>query len=341
MRILVIAPSWLGDLVMSQSLYKAIKKANPDATIDLYALKWMFPIIKRMDEVNNVIENPFAHGSFDFLKRKNEGMKLRSKYDKAIILPNSWKSALVPFFAGVKERCGFIGESRYFLLNDYRNNKKDFPLMVERYSALAFSKDSVKTAQDLPNILYPSLKTQEPSCSLLEKLNLSLSRPLLALGCGANYGPSKLWPPAYFAEVADKWIEKGGAVLGIGSKNDIPTVNKIKERIDVRNLSYFYDIAGKTNLVEALDLTAKAAAAVCNDSGLMHLVAAVGVPQVAIFGSTSTGYTPPLSDRAVCLESDEPCHPCFERTCKFKTYACLKKITPNLVIEQLAKLTGI
>ena len=211
MRILVIAPSWLGDLVMSQSLYKAIKKANPDATIDLYALKWMFPIIKRMDEVNNVIENPFAHGSFDFLKRKNEGVKLRGKYDKAIILPNSWKSALVPFFAGVKERCGFIGESRYFLLNDYRNNKKDFPLMVERYSALAFSKDSVKTAQDLPDILYPSLKTQEPSCDLLEKLNLSLSRPLLALGCGANYGPSKLWPPEYFAEVTDKWIEKGGA----------------------------------------------------------------------------------------------------------------------------------
>ena len=334
-------PHGLAILLCRKALYKAIKKANPDATIDLYALKWMFPIIKRMDEVNNVIENPFAHGSFDFLKRKNEGMKLRGKYDKAIILPNSWKSALVPFFAGVKERCGFIGESRYFLLNDYRNNKKDFPLMVERYSALAFSKDSVKTAQDLPDILYPSLKTQEPSCDLLEKLNLSLSRPLLALGCGANYGPSKLWPPEYFAEVADKWIEKGGAVLGIGSKNDIPTVNKIKERIDVRLLSYFYDIAGKTNLVEALDLTAKAAAAVCNDSGLMHLVAAVGVPQVAIFGSTSTGYTPPLSDRAVCLESDEPCHPCFERTCKFKTYACLKKITPNLVIEQLAKLTGI
>ena len=282
MRILVIAPSWLGDLVMSQSLYKAIKKANPDATIDLYALKWMFPIIKRMDEVNNVIENPFAHGSFDFLKRKNEGMKLRGKYDKAIILPNSWKSALVPFFAGVKERCGFIGESRYFLLNDYRNNKKDFPLMVERYSALAFSKDSVKTAQDLPDILYPSLKTQEPSCDLLEKLNLSLSRPLLALGCGANYGPSKLWPPEYFAEVADKWIEKGGAVLGIGSKNDIPTVNKIKERIDVRLLSYFYDIAGKTNLVDALSQSRLLLQFVMIQV-LMHLVAAVGVPQVAIF----------------------------------------------------------
>lgn len=341
MRILVIAPSWLGDLVMSQSLYKAIKQAQPDALIDLYALKWMFPIIKRMEEVNNVIENPFAHGSFDFLTRRSEGLKLRGKYDKAIILPNSWKSALVPFFAGIKERRGFIGESRYFLLNDYRNNKKDFPLMVERYSALAFSKDTVKTAQDLPDILYPSLKTQKPDANLLEKLGINLSRPLLALGCGANYGPSKLWPPEYFATVANKWIEKGGAVLGIGSKNDIPTVNKIKEQLDIRYLPYFYDIAGKTNLVEALDLTASAAAAVCNDSGLMHLVAAVGIPQVAIFGSTSTGYTPPLSDKAVCLESDEPCHPCFERTCKFKTYACLKKITPDLVLEKLTKLTGI
>lgn len=341
MRILVIAPSWLGDLIMSQSLYKALKKADPDADIDLYALKWMFPIIKRMKEVSGVIENPFAHGSFDFLTRRAEGLKLQGKYDLAIVLPNSWKSALVPFFAGIKKRRGFIGESRYFLLNDYRTNKKDFPLMVERYSALAFSKDAVTTAKDLPEILYPRLTATKPQDELLEKLSIKLTRPLLALGCGANYGPSKLWPPEYFAAVAKRWIDKGGAVLGIGSKNDIPTVDKIKEHIDAKDREYFYDIAGKTNLVEALDLTACATAAVCNDSGLMHLVAALGVPQVAIFGSTSTGYTPPLSDKAVCLESDEPCHPCFARTCKFNTYACLKKLTPDMVLDKLTDLTGI
>ena len=338
MRILVIAPSWLGDLIMSQSLYKRIKQDNPQAQIDLYALKWMFPIIARMPEVNDVIENPFAHGNFAFNKRRLEGLKLKGHYDKAIILPNSWKSALVPFFAGIKERIGFIGESRYLLLNRYRNNKKDFPLMVERYSALAFDNNKVKTATDLPKILYPLLNTKKPNPTLLERLNIKLDRPLLALGCGANYGPAKLWPPEYFAAIAKRWIENGGSILGIGSKNDIPTVQRIISHLDESISAYFYNIAGQTNLEEALDLTACASAAVCNDSGMMHMVAAVNVPQVAIFGSTSTNYTPPLSDNAVCLESDEPCHPCFARTCKFNTYACLKKLTPNLVWDKLNEI---
>lgn len=339
-KILIIAPSWLGDIIMSQSLLKLLKAQDPQCIIDVYAPAYTLPILERMEEIDNVIINPFAHGTFDLKKRYAEGRKLsKNHYDSVFVLPNSLKSALIALFAGIPDRRGFKGESRYLILNNMRSNKQDFPLMVERYAALAFSKDKVKTAKDLPIIPNPKLITKSVSSELLTKLSLSLERPLLALGCGANYGPSKLWPVENFAEISNRWVEQGGAILALGSKKDEVTVNAIASHIKTENLPYFYNIAGKTNLTEALDLVGACTAAVCNDSGMMHTVAAADVPQACIFGSTSTGYTPPLSDKAICLESTQPCHPCFARTCKYNSYACLKEITPNMVWKALDKLT--
>ena len=219
-----------------------------------------------------------------------------------------------------------------------RSNKKDFPLMVERYVALAFNKEEVKTAKDLPTIPYPKLTVIPPKEDLLYRLKISLDRPLMALGCGANYGPSKLWPVEYFAKVSNWWCKKGGAVLALGSSKDLRSVEGIFSNLDKNNHKYFYNIAGKTSLTEALDLIGVCKCAVCNDSGLMHTVAAADIPQVCIFGSTTTNYTPPLSDKARCVESTQSCHPCFARTCKYNTYACLKEIVPNTVILELEKL---
>lgn len=339
-KILIIAPSWLGDIIMSQSLLKLLKAQDPQCIIDVYAPAYTLPILERMEEIDNVIINPFAHGTFDLKKRFTEGRKLsKNHYDSVFVLPNSLKSALIALFAGIPDRRGFKGESRYLILNNMRSNKQDFPLMVERYAALAFSKDKVKTAKDLPILPNPKLITKSLSSELLTKLSLSLERPLLALGCGANYGPSKLWPVENFAEISNRWVEQGGAILALGSKKDEVTVNAIASYIKAENLPYFYNIAGKTNLTEALDLVGACTAAVCNDSGMMHTVAAADVPQACIFGSTSTGYTPPLSDKAICLESTQPCHPCFARTCKYNSYACLKEITPDMVWKALDKLT--
>ncbi|MDO5351411.1 MAG: lipopolysaccharide heptosyltransferase II [Succinatimonas sp.] len=341
-KILIIAPSWLGDIIMSQSLLKILKSQDPQCSIDVYAPAYTLPILKRMPEIDNYIINPFSHGAFNLKQRFLEGKNLQKQnYDCVFVLPNSLKSALIALFAKIPERRGFKGESRYFILNNMRTNKEDFPRMVERYVALAFDKNKVKSAKDLPLIPNPKLSLKKVSVELLDKLQIKLDRPLLALGCGANYGPSKLWPVENFAEISNKWIEKGGAILALGSKKDAPTVEAIAKNIKANNCKYFYDIAGKTDLTEALDLVGSCTAAICNDSGLMHTVAAADIPQVCIFGSTSTGYTPPLSDKAICLESTAPCHPCFKRTCKFNTYACLKEITPDRAWQALKSIVKI
>lgn len=342
MKILIIAPSWLGDFIMSQSLLKILKQQHPDCFISVYAPAFMRTIAGRMSEVDEFLVNPFAHGTFDLKKRFQEGQRLKAMhFDRAYVLPNSLKSALMPFFAGIKERYGFKGESRYVLLNRMRTDKEAFPLMVQRYAALAYDKDKVRNSKELPEIPYPSLISEPVPQETLHKLGLVYGKPWLGLGCGANYGPAKLWPVEYFAEVSAWWIKQGGEVLGLGTDKDKPTVQAILQHIPEEHRAGFHDIAGKTNLAEALDLSAMCRAAVCNDSGMMHTMAALYVPQVCIFGSTSTGYTPPLAKNALCLESTEPCHPCFARTCKFGTYACLKGITPEHVITTLSTLVRI
>ncbi len=354
-RILIISPAWLGDIIMSQSLLKTLKQRDPGCSITMYAPKYAQDIIARMPEVDAFIENPFAHGALQLKKRYAEGQKLKKLrapgaqgalgFDCAYILPNSLKSALVPFFAGIKERIGLKGESRYLLINRMRCDKKKFPRMVERYVALAYVADpTVTDAQSLPVFAYPKLTLQEPSPELRTRLGLSGSRPLIALGCGANYGPAKLWPVEYFAQSSATLIREGYGILALGSAQDQATVAQIKaaltqlESAPDELMPCFYDIAGQTNLTEALDLVGSCAGAICNDSGLMHTVAAAGVPQVCLFGSTSTGYTPPLSEHAICLESTQPCHPCFERTCKLGTYQCLKELTPERATTALLGL---
>ena len=320
-RILIISPSWLGDIIMSQSLLHVIKTQEPDAHISVYAPAYAHCILERMNEVDEILTNPFAHKEFNLKLRYAEGKRLKElHFDRAYILPNSFKSALMPFFAHIKERIGFKGESRYLVLNRMRHDKKAFARMVERYVALAYINDpQVKDSASLPAFAYPQLKLQAPAPELLTKLGLEAEqqRPWLALGCGANYGPAKLWPVEFFAQVSAHFItQRGFAVLALGSNKDHDTVEQIKAQLKIQAphaLQHFHDIAGQTDLTEALDI-------------------------VGLFGSTSTTYTPPLSEKAVCLESTQPCHPCFEHTCKYGTYLCLRELAPEQVISKLSEL---
>lgn len=339
-RILVIAPSWLGDIIMSQALLKALKSLHPSCEITVYAPAYALPVVARMKEAAHAIENPFGHGQLLLMKRWQEGRKLRKLgFDTCFVLPNSIKSALVPFFAGIPDRRGFKGEGRYFLLSSMRCNKNDYPRMADRYVALAFAKDQVRRASDLPKWELPALELREPSPELLSRLKLDFGKPALALGCGASYGPAKIWPAEYFAEVCKWWVRKtGGLCIAFGTKSDAAAANAVEKALSGEALSHFRNIAGLTKVDEALDLLGKCGAAVCNDSGLMHTAAAAGVPQADIFGSTSATYTPPLSNKAACIESSEPCRPCFERTCPKGTYACLRGISPERVIKALGSV---
>ncbi len=339
MRILVIAPSWIGDLVMSQCLYMELKKIHPEAEIDVMAPKWCLDVLRRMPEVTDAILMPLGHGVFNLRERYRLGKELRTKhYDMAYILPNSFKSALIPFFAGIKYRRGWLGESRYFILSDYRKNKKDFPKLIARYTSLAHTNNEVKNEQDLKEIPTPKLKTIKPDAeTAYSKFSINVNSPVLGICPGAEFGPTKKWPPEYYASIAEKYLSSDShrEVWIFGSNKDIKTAEELKENIPDNLHDRVHILAGLTTIEEAIDLLALCQFVICNDSGLRHVSAAVGVRVIAIFGSTSTLYTPPTTSNALLIESDEPCHPCFKKQCRYGTTACLKNLRSEMVWEKI------
>jgi heptosyltransferase-2 len=312
-RCLVIGPSWVGDMIMAQGLYRALRERYPEIELDVLAPGWSGPILSRMAEVNSIVDSPFGHGRLGLSGRRALARELRSVgYDWAIVLPNSWKSALIPWLAGVPRRTGFVGELRYGLLNDARKlDKAGLPRLVDRYRALA----------------------DAPPASLL-RLDLSRAHPILALCPGAEYGPAKRWPVAHYAAVAKVMQARGWQVWLFGSAAD----RLVCETVDTLSGGGCVNLAGATTLEEAVDLLACAAAVVTNDSGLMHVAAAVGVPVVAVYGSTDPGYTPPLSERARVVRLGLDCSPCFKRECPLGHLDCLNRLDAERVLAELDTL---
>ena len=341
MKILVIAPSWIGDLVMSQCLYKELKKLYLNAEIHVMAPKWCLDVLKRMPEVSKSILMPIGHGALDIKTRYTIGKKLRDEqYDQAYILPNSFKSALIPFFAKIPVRTGWLGEQRYFILTDIKKNKKDFPRRIERYTVLSHHDNEIRTSADIKDIPYPSLQTRPlNSDECMQKFKIHTKSDVMGICPGAEYGLTKKWPPEYYAETAVKFLKKNSQreVWIFGSTKDAETAECIKQNIPDELADKVLILAGKTTIEEAIDLLAGCSIVICNDSGLMHISAAVGTRLVAIFGSTSTLYTPPTTteDKALMIESTEECHPCFKKTCRFGSLSCLKKLTPDIVRQKI------
>ncbi len=337
MKSLVIGPSWVGDMVMSQSLYTELKIQHPEATIDVLAPAWCKPILERMPEISRAIEMPMGHGEFNLFGRRKIGKSLAQEgYTHSFILPNSAKSALIPWFAGIPNRTGWKGEMRYGLLNDLRPDRKVFQYMVERYVALAHSKNTMLDSVVLPQCPTPKLTIDSDSQrSALLRLNLSDERIAIGLCPGAEYGPAKRWPDAYYAKVAQFVIEQGKQVWLFGSAKDREVTQKIRNALPEALQAYCHDLAGQTSLIEAVDLLAACDTVVCNDSGLMHVSAAVGCNIVAIYGSSSPKYTPPLTDKLTMLHTDIQCRPCFKKTCPYGHMKCLTELLPSRVISAL------
>jgi heptosyltransferase II len=332
-KILIIGPSWVGDCMLMQPMLKRLKERHPDCQIDVLAPGWTADLLQAMPEVHAAIDNPFPHGSLDLKGRYRLGRQLREeKYDQAIVLPNSFKSALIPFFARIPLRTGFIGEMRHVLLNDARRlNKQMLPLMVERFAQLAEGPDG-KIPRPLAN---PGLTvSDEQRDETLEKLGLTLNRPVAVFCPGAEYGPAKRWPVAYFAETAQHLQRLGYAIWLIGSAKD----REVAENIAALGNPAIFNLCGKTSLLDAIALLSCASLVVSNDSGLMHLAAALNRPMVAIFGSSSPEFTPPLSEQAIVARLDIACSPCFKRECPLKHFNCMNKLTPDILWEKIQQL---
>ncbi|AHG72497.1 ADP-heptose--LPS heptosyltransferase 2 [Mannheimia sp. USDA-ARS-USMARC-1261] len=305
MNILVIGPSWVGDMMMSHSLYQQLKVQYPNCQIDVMAPDWCRPLLARMPEVRKAISMPIGHGSFRLCERYQLGKSLRNQYDMAIVLPNSLKSAFIPFFAKIATRRGWKGESRYFFLNDLRSNKNDYPMMVQRYVALAFEQGAIPHAEQLP-IAYPYLKTdsqeiEQTKAKFEKQLSYAENRPAIGFCPGAEFGPAKRWPHYHYAALAKMLIEQGYSVRLFGSKKDEEAGEQIRLSLPENLQRYCLNLAGQTDLNQAVDLIADCQAVVSNDSGLMHIAAALNKPLVALYGPTSPQYTPPLAKNAVII----------------------------------------
>jgi heptosyltransferase-2 len=338
MNILIVGPSWVGDMVMAQTLFQCLRARYPGCAIDVLAPQWSGPILERMPEVRKALSLPLGHGVLQLGTRRKIGKSLAGQYDQAILLPNSLKSALVPFFAGIPKRTGWKGELRYGLLNDMRKlDKQRYPLMIERFMALAY-----EPGAELPKP-YPRPQLQIDPASreaALAKFGLSLDRPVLALCPGAEFGEAKRWPSEHYAKVAELKIREGWQVWLFGSKSDHAVGEDIRARLIPGLREEASNLAGETSLAEAVDLLSCATAVVANDSGLMHVAAALQRPLVSVYGSTSPGFTPPLAEQVEVVRLGLECSPCFERTCRFGHYNCLTQLKPRQVIEALARLVA-
>ncbi len=327
---LIIAPQWIGDAVMTEPLLRRLHARGERLTVG--ALPWVAPVYRAMPQVADVIEFPFAHGGLQFKARRSMAKRLAGQFDKAYVLPNSLKSALLPFLASIPQRIGYLGEARVGLLTHRLKNPKNKPPMVAFYSALSGESG---LADDRPELHMAAAQVE----ATLHELGLSRGA-YVVFAPGAEFGPAKRWPARHFSELA---AQLDATVVLLGSGKEAALCDEIAAPVNAVQAGRCLNLAGKTSLPQALALIAASRSTVSNDSGLMHVAAALGVPQVAIFGSSSPLHTPPLSDKArvLWLKNDpayQPpldCAPCFARDCPLGHTRCLNDISAARVLQAL------
>ena len=332
MKALIVAPSWIGDTIMAQPMFARLHARFPGLQLDALAPRWVAPVLQRMGEISEIVDSPFGHGQLSLKPRWRLARPLAARnYDAVYVLPNSLKSALVPFMAGIPRRIGFIGESRYGLINvRHTLDKAALPLMVERFAQLA---EAPGAALPKP-IFYPKIRsTAADQLKTLTELGLERPARIVAFCPGAEYGPAKRWPAAHFASLAKSLAERGYAIWLFGSPKD----HAVAEEISQLAPGLCRNLCGATSLGQAVDLLAMTDLVVCNDSGLMHVAAALDRPLVTLYGSSSPSFTPPLSDQADILSLNLDCSPCYKRECPLGHLDCLNKLTPEQALAAALK----
>ncbi|HVC10654.1 MAG TPA: lipopolysaccharide heptosyltransferase II [Burkholderiales bacterium] len=335
-RILIVAPNGIGDALMTQPLLARLRAKLPHARLDVLAPAWVAPVLRRMPEVDEVIESPWGRGGLALGARWRLGRMLRARgYDQAIVLPNTWKSALAPFFADIAVRSGYVGESRYGLLNLlYRapGGKRQREPMARHYARLAEPPGS-DPREPLPE---PRLRVDAAAAALTaRRFGFGEAPRRNAILCpGAEFGPAKRWPAEHYAALAKALAARGIDVWLLGSASDTPVCEAVAQAAAGAARS----LAGRTTLDEAIELIGRADFVVSNDSGLMHVAAALERPQVALFGSSSPAHTPPLSQCARALWLGIECSPCFARECPLGHFRCMRELLPARVLAELGEL---
>ena len=336
MRILVVAPSWIGDTLLAQPLLARLKKQQSDVLIDALAPPWTAPVLRRMPELARVLEAPFNHGDLRLLDRWRLARTLTTaSFDRAIVLPNSFKSALIPWFARIPERIGYIGEQRYGVLNTrHRLDKSALPLMAERYAKLA---EAVEAMPARPLERTTILVDESNRARALRELGLDLGQPVVAFCPGAEFGPAKRWPVRHFVTLSRALAAKQRRVWLFGGPNDRGITRAISEGAG----DAVVDLAGRTDLATAIDLMSCASCVVANDSGLMHVAAALHRPLVALYGSSSPRHTPPLSPAARIVSLALECSPCYARECPLGHFRCLEDLDPMRIFHAIEETEKI
>jgi heptosyltransferase-2 len=329
-RILVVAPSWVGDAILSEPLVARLGTTRGDASIDVLAPAWCAPVYARMPGVGRIFDSALRHGRVDWAQRRAMARTLSAQgYTQAVILPNSWKSALVPWLARIPLRTGYTGEMRWGIVNDRRRlDRPALPRLVERYAALAADAGVAPAAATAP-VLVPDRVNLDAA---IRALDLRVGSGIAILCPGAEFGPAKRWPPEHFADLARKFLADGLEVWLLGSPNDKPATEAVLTAAGT-DRGALRDLSGRTDLGTAIDLLSLASIVVSNDSGLMHAAAAVGAPLVALFGSSSPAYTPPMSATARIARIDIACSPCFKRECPLGHFKCMRDLAPPAVYD--------
>ncbi|MBF2755924.1 MAG: lipopolysaccharide heptosyltransferase II [Gammaproteobacteria bacterium AqS3] len=330
-RTLIVAPNWLGDAVMSHALVRRLAERDENGSgggsgIDVVCPEPLAPLYRMMpgvDEALGLVQRP---GRLDLRARRRLARQIRGRHQRAIVLPNSAKSALLPWMARIPERIGYSGEGRSWLLSDCRPNASKPLRQVDQYAALADAPGSVPAGIDCPPPAIPA----ECAPGLLGRLGLDLDRPVLSLAAGAAYGPAKRWPAEHFRSVAEDFLGRGWQVWLLGGAEEAQVV---------RDIGVGTDLSGRTDVGELAGLLSASQLFIGGDSGLLHLACAVGAPALGIYGPTPTDVTPPLGARSGVAQIENlPCRPCGERECPLRHHDCMRRQSPERIIALAGEL---
>ena len=329
-NILIITPNWLGDQIMAQSLYIALKKRHTSCQIDVVTSEKFKGLYQRMPEINNILIFENKHNKLDLKKRWLFSKKIRKKsYSLAIILPLSLKATLIPFFAGIKKRRAWSNQ-RYGLINesqplDQKKHTHSALKQVEQYLALQ------KFPFEIKKKFIPKLKeSKDKQETILKKFKINTQQKILICCPGSAYGPSKQWPLHHLKDLCVHYLEKNWEIILLGTEKEKEICQNIK-----KNCPKVKNLCMKTKLEDVIDLMSTATWIISNDSGLMHLAAATQQKQIAIFGSSSPLFTPPLNKNAHIIFQNLNCSPCFKRVCPLKHNECLETISSEQVIKKI------
>ena len=323
--ILIVPYMWIGDFVRCHSVVKLLNARFPDRPVDILATTLCAPLADYMPGLRQAIVADLPRRRLALGAQYALAARLRREaYGSALVMPRTWKSSLAPFLAGIPERTGFVGEARFFLLNDLRYGERKLPRMIDQCAALALPPDA-KPPADWPP---PQLKvSRAESGAWREKRGLAAnSSPAVAL-CPGAVGPSKRWPSATYAVLARRLIAEGFTVWVLGGPDEKALAREIVADTPARDLT-------GPDLRDAILALATAAAAVSNDSGLLHVAAALGTPAIGIFGPTSPWHWAPLNPLAETIQaaSDLPCRPCHKPVCRLVHHRCMRDIAPDQVL---------